>query len=233
MMTVRRSQDRGHAQHGWLESYHTFSFSNYYDPRYSGFRSLLVINEDRVQGGRGFGRHGHEDMVILSYVVEGALEHKDSLGQGSVLKPGDVQVINAGTGISHSEFNASTTETVHFLQIWIVPDLNGLKPGYSEAHFSEADKAGGLKLIGSARGRDGSMVLHQDVDLYASVMAPKQALRYAVRQGSGVWLQIISGALDVNGAALKAGDGLAVEDESELALAAGERSEFLLFDLAV
>jgi redox-sensitive bicupin YhaK (pirin superfamily) len=233
MMTVRRSEDRGHARHGWLESYHTFSFANYYDPTFAGFRSLLVINEDRVEGGRGFGRHGHEDMVILSYVVEGALEHKDSLDRGSVLKPGDVQVINAGTGIAHSEFNASQTETVHFLQIWIVPDLNGLKPGYAEGHFPPRDKANRLKLIGSARGRDGSLVLNQDVDLFASILEPGHPLSYPVRQGSGVWLQVISGSLDVNGTALKAGDGLAVEDEKELALAAGSRSEFLLFDLAV
>jgi redox-sensitive bicupin YhaK (pirin superfamily) len=233
MLTLRRSEDRGHAQHGWLESYHTFSFANYHDPKFTGFRSLLVVNEDRVQGGRGFGRHGHEDMVILSYVVEGALQHQDSLGQGSVLKPGDVQVINAGTGVAHSEFNASPTDTVHFLQIWIVPDERGLKPGYAEAHFSAAVKAQGLALIGSAKGREGSLALHQDVDLYAAVLKAGRSMAYAVRPGSGAWLQLISGALDVNGTTLKPGDGLAAEGEPSLALSASQDSEFLLFDLAV
>ena len=233
MMRIRLSEDRGHAQHGWLDSRHTFSFANYHDPQFVGFRSLLVLNEDRVEGGRGFGRHGHEDMVILSYVVEGALEHQDSLGAGSVLKPGDVQVISAGTGIAHSEFNASKTEPVHFLQIWVVPARRGLKPGYAERHFSAADKANRLKLIGSRDGREGSMELHQDAEIYACILEPARRLSCPIRPGSGAWLQLIQGALEVGGQALKAGDGLAVEGESGLQVLASARAEFLLFDLAV
>lgn len=233
MMKIRRSQDRGHAQHGWLDSHHTFSFADYFDPRFVGFRSLLVINEDRVEGGRGFGKHSHEDMEILSYVVEGGLEHQDSLGAGSVLRPGDVQVISAGTGIAHSEFNASKNETVHFLQIWIVPNEQRLKPTYDEKHFSAKDKTNVLKLIGSKGGRDGSLALRQDVELFASILEAGQGLNPVIRQGSGVWLQMISGALEVNGMALKAGDGVSSEDEKKLSILAVERAEFLLFDLGV
>jgi redox-sensitive bicupin YhaK (pirin superfamily) len=231
MMTIRRSNDRGHAQHGWLESYHTFSFSNYYDPKFVGFRALLVINEDRVEGGHGFGRHGHDNMTILSYVVEGALEHQDSLGAGSVLKPGDVQVISAGTGISHSEFNASKTEPVHFLQIWIVPGTLGLKPSYAEQHFSRADKADQLKLIGSQKGREGSVTLHQDVNLFASMLGPGKTLDYSIVPGRALWLQLIQGQIQVNGMALGAGDGLSVENEKQVSMRADTRAEFLLFDL--
>jgi hypothetical protein len=233
MMKIRRSKDRGHAEHGWLDSHHTFSFANYYDPQFVGFRSLLVINEDRVEGGHGFGRHSHEDMEILSYVLEGGLKHEDSLGKGSVLKPGDVQVISAGTGIAHSEFNASKNETVHFLQIWIVPDEQKLKPTYQEKNFSAKEKTNVLKLIGSKGGRDGSLVLRQDVELFASILEAGQRLVHPVRQGSGVWLQLIYGALEVNGMVLTAGDGISMEDERELSVLAVGRAEFLLFDLAV
>jgi redox-sensitive bicupin YhaK (pirin superfamily) len=231
MMKLRLSQDRGHAQHGWLESYHTFSFSNYYDPQFSGFRALLVINEDRVQGGRGFGMHGHEDMTILSYVVEGALEHKDSLGAGSVLKPGDVQVISAGTGIAHSEFNGSKTDLVHFLQIWIVPSKRRLKPGYGEKHFSEAERSGQLKLIGSDTGRDGSVPLHQDVNLFASILEAGKSVEYPVGAGRALWLQLIEGQLQVNGTVVNEGDGLTVEEEKQVVIRAEKKAEFLLFDL--
>ena len=231
MMTLRLSQDRGHAQHGWLESYHTFSFANYYDPEFAGFRSLLVINEDRVEGGRGFGMHGHRDMTILSYVVEGALEHKDSLGAGSVLKPGDVQVISAGTGVAHSEYNGSKTDTVHFLQIWIVPSRQGLKPGYAEKHFSEAEKSGQLRLIGSETGQDGSLPLHQDVKLFASVLEAGKQLEYSIGAGRALWLQLIEGQLQVNGTALNPGDGLCVEAEKQVSIQAEKKAEFLLFDL--
>ena len=231
MMTVRHSEDRGHAQHGWLESYHTFSFANYYDPKFVGFRALLVINEDRVEGGRGFSRHGHEDMTILSYVVEGALEHKDSLGDGSVLKPGDVQVISAGTGIAHSEFNASKADPVHFLQIWIVPSKRGLTPSYSEKHFSGTDRAGHLKLIGSQSGQEGSVILHQDVNLFASILESGKQVGYPIRSGRALWLQLIQGQLQVNGTVVHAGDGLSVEDEKQVSIRADKRAEFLLFDL--
>ncbi|HTB23035.1 MAG TPA: pirin family protein [bacterium] len=232
MMKIRLSEDRELAQHGWLESRHTFSFANYYDPRFTGFRSLIVINEDRVDPGHGFGRHSHADMEILSYVIEGALEHKDSTGSGSILKPGDVQIISAGTGIAHSEFNASKSEAVHFLQIWMVPGENGLKPGYAEKHFSDEAKTNTLKLIGSKSGREGSVKIHQDIDLYASILEPGKSLELPLRQGRGAWLQLIYGALKLNGSPMKSGDGLAVDGEKTLSITADFRSEFLLFDIA-
>lgn len=231
MLKIRLSEDRGHAQHGWLDSHHTFSFANYHDPRFVGFRSLLVINEDRVEPAQGFGRHGHQDMEILSYVIEGALEHKDSMGTGSVLKPGDVQVMSAGTGVLHSEFNGSKTEKVHFLQIWMHPDQKRLKPRYEEKHFSLEQKTNRLKLIGSKTGRDGSVVIHQDIDLYASILEPQQRVEHTIRNGSGVWVQIIHGSVNVNGTQMKAGDGLAVEEETKLTLVGDTNSEFLLFDI--
>jgi len=232
MMKIRLSEDRELAQHGWLESRHTFSFANYYDPRFTGFRSLIVINEDRVDPGHGFGRHSHEDMEILSYVIEGALEHKDSTGSGSILKPGDVQIISAGTGIAHSEFNASKTDAVHFLQIWMLPEEKGLEAAYAEKHFSDQAKTNILKLIGSKSGRDASVKIHQDIDLYASILEPGKSLELPLGQGRGAWLQLIYGALTLNGTPMKSGDGLAVEGENVLSLTAGFRSEFLLFDIA-
>ena len=231
MMKIRLSEDRGHAKHGWLDSHHTFSFANYYDEQFVGFRSLLVINEDRVQPGEGFGKHGHRDMEILSYVVEGALEHKDNMGTGSILRPGDVQVMSAGTGVLHSEFNGSKEEVVHFFQIWMHPDQAGLKPRYEEKHFSSEHKTNRLKLIGSKSGRDGSVTIHQDIDLYASVLEPKHRVEHVIRQGGGVWLQMIHGSIEVNGTTMKAGDGLAVEEEAKLSILADTRSEFLLFDI--
>jgi redox-sensitive bicupin YhaK (pirin superfamily) len=232
MMKIRLSEDRELAQHGWLESRHTFSFANYYDPRFTGFRSLIVINEDRVDPGHGFGRHSHEDMEILSYVIEGALEHKDSIGSGSILKPGDVQIISAGTGIAHSEFNASKTEAVHFLQIWMLPERNRLEPSYAESHFSEESRTNALKLIGSKSGREASVKIQQDIDLYASILEPGKSLEMPLRQGRGAWLQLIYGALKLNGTPMKSGDGLAVEGEKALSIIADFRSEFLLFDIA-
>jgi quercetin 2,3-dioxygenase len=231
MLKTRLSQDRGHVQHGWLESYHTFSFADYHDPGFHGFRSLRVINEDRVDPGQGFGRHPHDNMEILSYVLEGNLEHKDSMGTGSVIKPGDVQVMSAGTGITHSEFNPSQKEKAHFLQIWMFPDKRGLTPRYDQKHFSVEDKKDRLKLIGSKEGRDGSVVIHQDIDLFTSRLGSGKGLHYKIRPGSGFWLQMIEGGLDVNGTKLKAGDAAYGEDEEALVLKAGHESEFLLFDI--
>jgi len=230
-MNLRLSQERGHADHGWLNSYHTFSFAGYYDPRFHGFRSLRVINEDRVEPGQGFGRHPHDNMEILSYVLEGKLEHKDSMGTGSVIQPGDVQVMSAGTGITHSEFNPSEKEKVHFLQIWMFPDKPGLTPRYDQKHFSDEDKKDKLLLIGSKQGRDGSVVIHQDIELYASLLGAGKKLGYEPRKNSGFWLQMVEGELDVNGKKLKAGDAAYGEDEKALDLKAGKDAHFLLFDI--
>lgn len=231
MMKLRLSDERGHADHGWLESYHTFSFAGYYDPGFQGFRSLRVINEDRVEPGQGFGRHPHDNMEILSYVLEGKLEHQDSMGTGSVIKPGDVQVMSAGTGITHSEFNPSPQEKVHFLQIWMFPDRQGLKPRYDQKHFSDQAKKDKLLLIGSKQGREGSVVIHQDIDLFASRPASGKKLDYEPRPGSGFWLQMVEGETQVNGKKLKAGDAAYGEGEKKLQIEAGKDSEFLLFDI--
>ncbi len=231
MLNIRLAKDRGHADHGWLNSYHTFSFANYYDPEFHGFRSLRVINEDRVEPGQGFGRHPHDNMEILSYVLEGNLEHKDSMGTGSVIKPGDVQVMSAGTGITHSEFNPSPNEKVHFLQIWMFPDKKGLKPRYDQKHFSKEEKRDQLKLIGSKEGREGSVVIHQDIDLFASRLSEGKDLQYKIRPNSGFWLQVVEGEMEINGSKLKAGDAAYGEDEAGLSLKADQESEFLLFDI--
>jgi quercetin 2,3-dioxygenase len=231
MVKLRKSQERGHADHGWLNSYHTFSFAGYYDPRFDGFRSLRVINEDRVEPGQGFGRHPHDNMEILSYVLEGQLEHKDSMGTGSVIKPGDVQVMSAGTGITHSEFNPSDKEKVHFLQIWMYPDKQGMKPRYDQKHFSDKDKKDRLLLIGSKEGREGSVVIHQDIELYASRPSAGKALNAELRPGSGFWLQIIEGGLEAGGKTLNEGDALYGEGETTLSIRAVKDSHFLLFDI--
>jgi redox-sensitive bicupin YhaK (pirin superfamily) len=231
MIVLRPAHARGHADHGWLDSRHTFSFADYFDPAHMGFGALRVINEDRVAPGAGFGAHGHRDMEIFSYVVEGALAHKDSMGNGAVVRPGDVQIMSAGTGVRHSEFNGSEAEPVHFLQIWITPDRAGLPPRYAEAHFSEADKRNTLRLILSKDGRDGSLVIHQDASVFASVLEPGASLAHTLAPGRRAWAQVIKGALEINGASAKAGDGLAVLDEPHLSIKAQERSEFLLFDL--
>jgi redox-sensitive bicupin YhaK (pirin superfamily) len=232
MITTRLSDARGRANFGWLDSRHTFSFGDYYDAGHMGFGPLRVINEDRVKPGQGFGTHGHRDMEILSYVLEGALEHKDSIGTGSVIRPGDVQIMSAGTGIRHSEFNPSPTESVHFLQIWVIPEREGIAPRYAQKTFSAEQKRGGLLLVGSSDGRDGSVVIHQDVDLWASILGTGEEVKRHFQPGRSGWVQVVSGAIDVNGGKLSAGDGAAIEGESELTIrGALANSEFLLFDL--
>jgi len=232
-MIVRRpAGERGHADHGWLDSRHTFSFADYHDPSHMGFRDLRVINEDRVQPGRGFGTHGHRDMEIISYVLDGALGHRDSMGTGSTMTPGDVQRMSAGTGVRHSEMNASTSEPVHFLQIWIIPERQGITPGYEQKRFENAEKQGQLRLIASRDGRDGSITIHQDVDLYASVLNAGDHVGLSLRPGRHAWIQVARGAVIVNGQPLEQGDGAAVSDETALEISATDASEILAFDLA-
>jgi quercetin 2,3-dioxygenase len=232
MIVVRPAAERGIDNLGWLDSRHTFSFGHYYDPKHMGFGPLRVINEDRVQPGGGFDTHGHRDMEIISYVLEGALEHKDSIGTGSVIRPGDVQVMSAGTGIRHSEFNHSNQEPVHFLQIWVLPDAQGLKPRYDQKTFPDAEKRGRLRLVGSPDGRDGSIVIHQDAELYASLLDDGETVNHSLEPGRKAWLQVVRGEVAVNGETLRAGDGAAVERESKLAVTArADGSEILLFDL--
>ncbi|MFO1088120.1 MAG: pirin family protein [Hyphomicrobiales bacterium] len=232
-IAVRLSEDRGKANFGWLDSRHSFSFGHYYDERHMGFGPLRVINEDKVAPGGGFPTHPHQDMEIISYVVEGGLEHRDSLGTGSVIRPGDVQRMSAGTGVRHSEFNASDTEPVHFLQIWIIPEKRGIAPGYEQKSFADAEKQGRFRLIGSRDGREGSLTIHQDVDLYAAVLSPGDAVTHPIREGRGLWVQVVKGQISVNGQSLKAGDGLAVEESATADVVALSRSEVLLFDLAL
>jgi len=231
-MQIRSSDARGHANFGWLDSRHTFSFGHYYDAAHMGFGALRVINEDRVAPGGGFPTHGHSDMEIISYVLDGALQHKDSLGTGSVIRPGEVQRMTAGTGIRHSEYNDSGTEPVHFLQIWIVPERDGLTPGYEQKAFPLAERNGRLRLVGSRDGRDGSVTIHQDVDLYSAVLAAGTTVTLPVRTGRQVWVQVARGMLRVDGTAVSAGDGLAVTDSGDLTLETGEDAEVLVFDLA-
>jgi hypothetical protein len=234
MITLRPAGERGHADHGWLDSNHTFSFADYYDPKQMGFRSLRVINEDRVAAGKGFGAHPHRDMEILSYVIDGALEHKDNMGTGSVIRPGDVQRMTAGTGVVHSEFNASKSDLVHFLQIWILPEAERLKPGYEQKTFTSDEKKNQLRLVASRDGRDGSVTVHQDVALYAAVLEPGAAVEHALGKGRGAWVQVVRGeGLSVNGKTLNAGDGAALSDEAKLeAKATSSEVELLVFDLA-
>ena len=232
MIQLRKSSERGHARHGWLESRHTFSFADYHDPRHMGFRALRVINEDRVEPGQGFGTHGHRDMEIVTYVLSGALEHRDSLGNGSVIRPGDVQRMSAGTGIEHSEYNASKTERVHFLQIWILPEQPRLEPGYEQTHFDAAELRGRLRLVGSRDGRDGSVRIHQDASLHAGLAGPGEALELALRPGRHAWVQVARGRLALGDLELSAGDGAALSDERALRLLAREPSEVLVFDVA-
>jgi redox-sensitive bicupin YhaK (pirin superfamily) len=231
MITVRKSKERGHANHGWLDSHHTFSFASYQDPNHTGFRDLLVINEDRVVPGAGFGTHGHRDMEIVSYVLEGALEHKDSLGTGSVLKPGDVQRMSAGTGVRHSEFNSSKENSLHFLQIWITPKEQGIKPAYDEKRFSSEEKKNRLRLIVSPDGKDESLRINQDVSIYASVLDEGKIVDLELKKGRHAWIQVASGAVEMNGIILEQGDGAAISEESKMVLRARLPSEFLVFDL--
>ncbi len=232
MLEIRKAADRGTADLGWLRSRHTFSFADYYDQHHMGFGPLRVINEDRVAPGQGFGTHGHQDMEIISYVLEGALEHRDSIGTGSVIRPGDVQVMSAGTGIRHSEFNHSKTEPVHFLQIWIVPDRRGIAPRYDQKRFPDDEKRGRLRLIGSTNGEDGSVIIHQDVKLFASILSGDAEVEQPLPRGRQAWLQVARGSVEANGNRLDAGDGAAVHEESTLRLkTAADSAEILLFDL--
>lgn len=231
MIIHRKANERGHADFGWLDSHHSFSFGQYYDPAFMGFGALRVINDDRVAAGGGFDTHGHKDMEIVSYVLDGALAHRDSLGSGSVIRPGDVQVMSAGTGIRHSEFNASKTDPVHFLQIWVIPEKQGLKPNYAEKHFPEAERLGQLRLIASPDGRDGSLTIRQDTSIHAAVLDAGTELAHPLAEGRRYWLQVAKGTLDVNGQTVMEGDGLAIVKETSLTLRATSRSEILLFDL--
>ena len=232
MITVRKSEARGHANHGWLDSYHTFSFASYYDPNYMNFRSLRVINEDFVSPGKGFGTHGHSDMEIITYVLEGALEHKDSLGTGAVIKPGEVQRMTAGTGIQHSEFNHSQTDPVHLLQIWLLPDTKGLSPSYEQRDFPLAERRGKLRLVAARDARDGAVKVHQDVDLYAAVLDKNSRVSHALGPHRHAWVQVARGSVLLNGLTLENGDAAAVSGETEVVIEAAEDAEFLLFDLA-
>jgi redox-sensitive bicupin YhaK (pirin superfamily) len=232
MLTIRKADERGHEDHGWLDSHHTFSFADYYDPEHMGFGPLRVINDDTVTGGGGFPPHGHRDMEIISYVIEGALAHKDSMGNGSVIKPGDVQRMSAGAGVRHSEHNASKTDPVHFLQIWIQPKAAGLPAGYEQKFFSEEDKRGVLRLVASPDGADGSVRIQQDVRMYASLIAGDQAVQHTIASGRKGWLHVVTGAASVNGRALEAGDGLAIEGEEALRVSSESKGEVLLFDIA-
>jgi redox-sensitive bicupin YhaK (pirin superfamily) len=231
MLTHRPSEARGHANFGWLDSRHSFSFGHYFDPAHMGFGALRVINEDRVAPGAGFATHGHRDMEILSYVLEGALEHRDSLGTGSVIRPGEVQRMTAGTGIRHSEYNHSATDPVHFLQIWIVPERDGLEPGYEQKVFPAAERSGRLRLLGSCDGRDGSVTIHQDVDLHGALLRQGDRLGFEVRPGRRAWIQVARGAVAAAGRRLSVGDGLGVTAAGSLEIAAAGDAEILLFDL--
>jgi redox-sensitive bicupin YhaK (pirin superfamily) len=231
MYVVRRSAERGHADHGWLDTRHTFSFADYHDPAHMGFRSLRVINEDHVAPARGFGKHPHRDMEILTWVVSGAVEHADSMGNRAVVRPGEVQRMTAGTGVTHSEVNP-LPEPLHLLQIWIVPEKAGLAPGYEQISFAERDRQGRLLLVASRDGHDGSVRIHQDVSLYDGLLAPGDRVEHTLAADRHAWLQIVRGTVEVAGNTLRAGDGLAVSDETRLAIRATEAAEVLLFDLA-
>jgi redox-sensitive bicupin YhaK (pirin superfamily) len=232
MISVRKAAARGHFNFGWLDTYHTFSFDQYYDPRFMSFRSLRVINEDRVQPGHGFPTHGHRDMEIITYVLEGGLQHKDSMGNGSVIRPGDVQRMSAGTGVRHSEANPSTTDPVHLLQIWLTPARPGGTPGYEQKNFADEEKRGRLRLIASSDGRDGSVTVQQDAQLYAALLEPGQEAVYALPADRHAWVQVARGAIELNGHELAQGDGAAMSGEERLTFAAREPAEVLLFDLA-
>ena len=232
MLRVRKSADRGHFDHGWLDTFHTFSFSSFYDPGQMGFRSLRVINEDRVAPGRGFGTHPHEDMEIVTYVLEGALAHKDSLGTGSTIRPGELQRMTAGTGITHSEFNPSPDEPVHLYQIWLFPEREGLEPSYEQKAFPDADRRNRLRLVASPDGRDGALSIRQDAELYLGSLDEGADVSHALAPGRHAWLQVLRGAVDLDGHSLTAGDGAAVSDASGLAIRAVRPAEVLLFDLS-
>jgi redox-sensitive bicupin YhaK (pirin superfamily) len=231
MIKVRKSDERGHANHGWLDTHHTFSFADYYDPEHMGFRTLRVINDDTVAGGGGFGTHPHRDMEIITYVISGALEHRDSLGNGAVMKPGEVQRMTAGTGVKHSEFNHSATEPVHFMQIWILPEKPGLTPGYEQKSFTEQLKPGKLVTVVSRGGQDGSLKINQDVSLLVGKFNAGDKATYELKSKCHAWVQVATGKITLNGQELKAGDGAAISDEKKLEIAGKEESQVLVFDL--
>lgn len=232
MITIRPAAERGHADYGWLDTHHTFSFARYYDPEHMGFKTLRVINDDTVAPGKGFGTHPHDNMEIITYVVDGALEHKDSMGSGSVLRHGDVQRMSAGTGVTHSEFNHSKSEPLRLLQIWLIPAERDIEPGYEEKFFSPDDKRGRLQLLVAPGGRDGALTIHQDAALYATVLADGEAVEHTLDAGRGAWVQVVRGDVTVNGTTLTKGDGASITGEGFVALkGAGEEAEVLLFDL--
>lgn len=232
MITIRHRNERGAVNMGWLNSQHSFSFGHYHDPDQMGFRALRVINEDRVIPGAGFPTHGHANMEIVSYVLSGALEHKDSLGTGSIIRPGEVQRMSAGRGIRHSEYNASQTDPVHFLQIWILPEAHGLAAGYEQSAFADEEKRGTLRLVGSRDGRNGSVTIHQDVDLYAALLDADESTQLPLRPGRHAWVQVARGEVHVNGVRLQEGDGAALSDEAAVTLDRATAAEVLVFDLA-
>lgn len=231
MVTIRKSNERGASNFGWLDSKHTFSFGHYYDPMNLGFGKLRVINEDIVEGGAGFGTHPHDNMEIISYVLEGALAHKDSIGTGSVIRPGDVQRMTAGTGITHSEFNASGNDPVHFLQIWVLPEERGLKPSYEQKSFPVEERKGRLQLVGARDGRDGALTIHQDLDLFVANLDKGNEVSHALRPRRKAWVQVTRGDVTINGTAVGQGDGAALTEESEIRIVANDNAEVLLFDL--
>jgi redox-sensitive bicupin YhaK (pirin superfamily) len=232
MIALRRAEERGHFDHGWLSTYHTFSFADYYDPAHMGFQGLRVINEDRVQPGKGFGTHPHRDMEIISYVLEGGLEHRDSMGNGSVIRPGEIQRLSAGTGITHSEFNVSNDEMVHFLQIWLLPTQRGIAPGYEQKVIDRSEQSGRLRLVASPDGKDGSVVIHADARAYGGLFENGTKAELAIPQGHHAWVHIARGKARINGSALSAGDGAAMSDEPSVKVEGVDASEVLVFDLA-
>ena len=232
MIRIRKAADRGHFNHGWLDTYHTFSFADYFDRAHMGFRSLRVMNEDRVHPGQGFGMHGHSDMEIITCVLDGALEHKDSLGTGSTIRPGELQSMSAGTGIRHSEFNPSDKESVHLYQIWLMPNRRGVTPSYEQRAFSPAEKSGRFRLVASPDGKDESLTIHQDARLFLAALLPGQEVSQAIGPGRGAWLQILKGKVESGGMVLSAGDGLAITEEKAVTAKATSPAEIMLFDLA-
>ncbi len=233
MITIRRSADRGYADHGWLKSYHTFSFANYHDPNFVHFSVLRVLNQDRVAPGRGFGTHAHDNMEIVSYVLDGILEHKDSMGNGSQMHPGEVQLMSAGAGVTHSEFNPSAKDELHFLQMWIIPAKRGTAPRYDQKAFPESERRGALRLVVSRDGRDGSLTIGQDVSLYAGVMSPGDAIEHTLQPSRCGWLHVARGSVQLNGTELAPGDGAAIFGESQLELSCVDDAEVILWDLPI
>ncbi|HWN29984.1 MAG TPA: pirin family protein [Burkholderiales bacterium] len=232
MLNLRKSAERGYFDYGWLKTYHTFSFADYFDREHTSFGSLRVINEDFVQAGKGFGTHPHRDMEIITYILEGQLAHKDSMGTGSIIKRGDVQRMSAGTGVTHSEFNASQSETVHLLQIWILPKYTGMQPSYEQKYFDAREKQDRLRLVASPEGRDGSVAIHQDVSMYAGILSKGKELSHSLANGRRAYAHVARGALETNGERLETGDGAKITDENKITLATLEDTELLLFDLA-